>query len=66
LTKRHLKNLKIGGVNTLPGEEKDIKLKVSESYTGRSETLSVRVSRAIDPGPIVFLTGVVHGDELRD
>ncbi|MFT5207551.1 MAG: putative deacylase [Candidatus Omnitrophota bacterium] len=64
MVKRKTKLLKIGGVKILPGEVKDIKLKVSESYTGRSETLSVRVIRSLESGPIVFLTGVVHGDEL--
>lgn len=57
-------NLRIGGVKILPGETKDIDFKVSESYMGQPQMLSVRVIRAKKSGPIVFLTGAVHGDEL--
>lgn len=48
----------------MPGESRNINLKVSESYVGRAETIPVRVIRAKLPGPTVFLTGAVHGDEL--
>ena len=61
---KRTKNIKIGGVTVLPGERKDINIKVSESYTGHPEILPVRVIRANVSGPVVFLTGAVHGDEL--
>lgn len=46
------------------GQTRDVKLKFSESYLGSSVTIPVRVIRAKRPGPRVFLTGAVHGDEL--
>ena len=59
------RQLKIGGVAIPPGETRDLRLKVSESYTGDAVVLPVRVIRAARPGPAVFLTAAVHGDELN-
>lgn len=58
------KKLVIGGVDVASGSIKDIELKFSESYFGTAETLFVRAYRAEKPGPRVFVTGAVHGDEL--
>src|SRR5690606_33270082 len=38
--------------------------KFSESYLGSAVTIPIRVIRAEKPGPRVFITGVVHGDEI--
>ncbi len=59
------KNLIIGDQAIAPGETKDIALKVSETYAGTAVNLPVRVIRSKKKGPIVFLTGAVHGDELN-
>ena len=49
----------------MAGETKDLVLPVSETYTGIAVGVAVRVIRAPRPGPAVFLTGAVHGDELN-
>ena len=48
-----------------PGEARDLDLVVSESYSGRDVIIPVHVRRAAKPGPKVFVTGALHGDELN-
>jgi predicted deacylase len=48
-----------------PGEAVDFSITVSKSYSGRSIQLPVHVWRGRDPGPAVFVTGAVHGDEIN-
>jgi uncharacterized protein len=63
--------LHIAGAEVLPGETRDLRLKVSESYTGDPVAIPIRVIRAPAPsdggddGPVVLITGGVHGDELN-
>lgn len=57
--------LKIGGVTIKPGETKDIGLDLSETYTGDKIRMPVRVIRAKKPGPRVFVTAAIHGDEIN-
>lgn len=59
------KPLRIGGVTIRAGETRDIRLKVSESYTGDAVTLPVRVIRSRRTGPRVFVTAAIHGDEMN-
>lgn len=47
------------------GETCDLRLKVSESYTGDPVAIPLRVIRAPKSGPVVFITGAVHGDEIN-
>ncbi len=63
-----LRRKKVGvwrGKRVGPGESIDLTLTVSKSYSGRSIGLPVHVWRGQDPGPSVFVTGAVHGDELN-
>jgi uncharacterized protein len=55
----------IGGHRVRLGESKDIALKVSETVMGVAVIVPVRVERGPRPGPTVFVTGAVHGDELN-
>ena len=48
-----------------PGEVADVKLVVSTSYGGAPIEVPVHVWRADRPGPAVFVTGAVHGDEIN-
>lgn len=48
-----------------PGESKDIALAVSESYSGMTVNIPLHVRRAVEPGPVVFVTGALHGDEIN-
>jgi len=47
------------------GEVYDLHLSYSQSYTGISISVPVRVVAAKKPGPIVFLCATIHGDELN-
>ncbi|MEZ6061352.1 MAG: succinylglutamate desuccinylase/aspartoacylase family protein [Planctomycetaceae bacterium] len=48
-----------------PGETRDIKLDVSESYSGMTVHIPIHVQRAVEDGPVVFVTAAIHGDEIN-
>ncbi len=48
-----------------PGERADLGLNVSRSYGGASIRVPVHVWRGKKPGPSVFISAAVHGDELN-
>ena len=56
---------KIAGQTIARGETADVKLKVSERYTGDPIHLPIRVIRGKKPGPAVFVTAAIHGEELN-
>lgn len=56
---------KIAGTPIPRGATTDVKLKVSERYTGDPIHLPIRVIRAKKPGPTIFVTAAVHGEELN-
>jgi uncharacterized protein len=58
-------DLLIGGERIEPGERRDLDIKVSQSYSGTPVYLPVTVWRGEQAGPTVFVTAVVHGDELN-
>lgn len=57
--------LVIAGETIEAGATRDLQLHYSQSYTGINVTLPVRVITSRKPGPVVFFTAVVHGDELN-
>ncbi len=59
------KPLTIGTVDVDPGERRDTEVVVSEGYSGLPVVVPVTVWRAAVPGPTVFITAAVHGDELN-
>lgn len=59
------KPFKINGQEVKPGETRDFRLKISETYTGDEVCLPVRVARADRPGPALFVTAAIHGDEVN-
>ena len=59
------KRLTIGGVSIRAGEEKDIKLPISQTYTGDTVNIPLHVIRSKKEGPRVFITAAIHGDELN-
>src|SRR3970040_275689 len=59
------RSLVIGGEEVAPGDTADIRLPVSEMYTGETIYVPVRVIRARKPGPVLLLTAAVHGDEVN-
>jgi predicted deacylase len=48
-----------------PGESRDIELKMGESYSGMTHSIPIHVRRGLEPGPTVFVTAAVHGNELN-
>lgn len=48
-----------------PGEARDIKLAVSESYSSMTLRIPLHVRRAKEDGPVVFVTAALHGDEIN-
>lgn len=53
------------GETVAPGETRDIMLAVSESYSGMTVEIPIRVQRAVEDGPVVFVTAALHGDEIN-
>lgn len=62
-----LKNndLIIGGVTIKPGEETSFDLPVTRLYTHTPVAIPVHVIRGKKPGPILFVSAAIHGDELN-
>ena len=47
------------------GESSDVKLAVSESYSGLTVEIPICIRRAAEDGPVVFVTAALHGDEIN-
>ena len=48
-----------------PGEQADLSMVLTETYSGADIRIPVHVWRGERPGPTVFLTAAVHGDEVN-
>jgi len=48
-----------------PGQARNVHLAVGESYSSMTVNIQVHVRRAKKDGPVVFVTGALHGDELN-
>jgi len=59
------KPLSIGGVDIAPGSRQTIRLPVADLYTGSPVQLPVIVHRGAQPGPVMFLSAAMHGDEIN-
>ena len=57
--------IRFGGRQIAPGQAAELRLEVSEFYTAEPLAVPVTVLRGRRPGPTLFLTGAVHGDELN-
>ncbi|RVU86611.1 succinylglutamate desuccinylase/aspartoacylase family protein [Leucothrix sargassi] len=60
-----MSTLRIGGFDILPGEQRKINLPVAKLYTDASVSLPVHIIRAKKPGPTIFISAAIHGDELN-
>ena len=58
-------SLVIAGQDIALGETRELQLPFDETYLGESVSLPIYVMRGPQPGPHVFLTGTLHGDELN-
>lgn len=48
-----------------PGEFKNLRLVVGESFSGEPLAIPVLIAHGLRPGPVLCLTAAVHGDELN-
>lgn len=53
------------GQTILPGETRNLNLTIGESYSGMNVRIPVQVCRATQPGPTLFITAALHGDEIN-
>ena len=52
-------------VTIAPGEQHVVELAVGESFSGMSLRIPLSIRRAVEDGPVVFVTAALHGDELN-
>jgi predicted deacylase len=48
-----------------PGEKRQFRYEVGETYLGDAVEIPVTIINGVQPGPRVFMTAAVHGDELN-
>ena len=65
MASRSSESLMIAGQVVAPGQTLDLEIEVSERSSGIPVTLPVRVWRGAEPGPVVFVSAAIHGDELN-
>ncbi|WP_153556127.1 succinylglutamate desuccinylase/aspartoacylase family protein [Roseimaritima sediminicola] len=53
------------GHDVSPGECVNTEMVVTESYSSRDVVIPIRVCRGEKPGPTVFVSAAIHGDELN-
>jgi predicted deacylase len=58
-------DLPIGDHIIKPGETRQLEIPVAKLYTDTDVFIPVHVIRSKKPGPIVFVSAAVHGDELN-
>ncbi|HLG42054.1 MAG TPA: succinylglutamate desuccinylase/aspartoacylase family protein [Planctomycetota bacterium] len=59
------KPFRVGAIETAPGTRKDIRIKVSEQTHAGPLHIPVTVVHGARPGPTLFVTSTIHGDELN-
>jgi uncharacterized protein len=47
------------------GESRNVKLAVTESYSGMTVRIPIQIRRAAVDGPVVYVTAALHGDEIN-
>lgn len=57
--------LVIGGTAVAPGQTAKIQLEMPPLYTATNMSIPVYVKRGKRPGPTVFVSAAIHGDELN-
>lgn len=60
-----IKELEIGGISILAGETKQIELQAVRLYNDSQMTIPIYVKRGKKPGPTIFISAAIHGDELN-
>lgn len=57
--------IEIAGIEVFPGETKRIELPTVSLYTDTNMSIPVFVKRGKRPGPTLFVSAAIHGDELN-
>jgi len=55
----------IGGTRVAPGQRCNVNLPVADLYTATSLHMPVKVICGRKPGPVLFVSAAIHGDELN-
>lgn len=56
--------VEIAGEKVLPGQSLRVELPLGRLYDYTELTLPIQVIRGKEPGPVCFVSGAIHGDEL--
>lgn len=59
-----VKKFKIAGESIAPGTAGNVHVPITTLATGYDSVLAVRVLHGAKPGPTVFISGAIHGDEI--
>ena len=65
MTKSANRSLTIADADIAPGEHATIDIPVADLYTGTSVNMPVSVICGRRPGPVLFVSAAIHGDELN-
>ena len=57
--------LTIGDTEILPGQRVNVDLPIANLYTATSLRMPVKVLRGKRPGPVLFVSAAIHGNELN-
>lgn len=55
----------LGGVSTPAGERQEIQISIPNLYTNTALALPVKVIHGKKPGPVIFISAAIHGDEIN-
>ena len=59
------KPIRVGDVVVQPGKRENVSLPIAKLYTATSLHMPVKVICGRRPGPVLFLSAAIHGDELN-
>lgn len=63
-TATHTKAFTLAGHTIAPGERQNLAIPISHQVTGLAANLALQVVHGIRPGPVVFVSAAIHGDEI--
>jgi len=63
--KKTASNLNLLGHDIAPGERRKINFNTARLYTNTKVEVPILVERSKKPGPVVLITGGIHGDEIN-
>lgn len=58
-------NLTINNISIAPGERRTLDIAVAPMYTHDDLSITAQVVRGKKPGPVLFISAAIHGDEIN-